>query len=209
MTDELDITFDSNAGKVVIGYQSSGSDAGLAKVGTVSGTSISFGAEATFESANVASISPVFDNTINKVVLAYSDVGNSRYGTYAVGTISGTDITFGTPSVFASVDTRSQVGAVFDTTSNKVVLAYRDDSNSSYGTSVVMVPGYQEITRAEVASGSNAVIDIGSAISTNQSGLTAGQQYFVQTDGTIGLTAASPSVIAGTAISATDIIVKG
>ncbi len=209
LTDELDITFDSNAGKVVIGYQSSGSDAGLAKVGTVSGTSISFGAEATFESANVASISPVFDNTINKVVLAYSDVGNSRYGTYAVGTISGTDITFGTPSVFASVDTRSQVGAVFDTTSNKVVLAYRDDSNSSYGTSVVMVPGYQEITRAEVASGSNAVIDIGSAISTNQLSLTAGQQYFVQTDGTLGLTAGSPSVIAGTAVSATDIIVKG
>jgi hypothetical protein len=38
---------------------------------------------------------------------------------------------------------------------------------------------------------------------------TAGQQYFVQTDGTLGLTAADPSVIAGTAISATEIIVKG
>jgi hypothetical protein len=208
LTDELDIIFDSNADKVVIGYQSSGSDAGLAKVGTVSGTSISFGAEATFESANVASISPVFDSNINKVVLAYSDVGNSRYGTYAVGTISGTDITFGTPSVFASVDTRSQVGAVFDTTSNKVVLAYRDDSNSSYGTSVVMVPGYTDITRGQVASGGAATVDIVGTVSTNQSSLTAGQQYFVQTDGTLGLTAADPSVLAGTAISATKLIVK-
>ena len=39
--------------------------------------------------------------------------------------------------------------------------------------------------------------------------LTAGQSYFVQTDGTLGTTAASPSVFAGTAVSATKLIVKG
>ena len=39
--------------------------------------------------------------------------------------------------------------------------------------------------------------------------MTAGQQYFVQTNGRLGLTADDPSVIAGTAVSATDIIVKG
>jgi len=38
--------------------------------------------------------------------------------------------------------------------------------------------------------------------------ITAGQQYFVQTDGTIGTTAATPSVLAGTAISATELLVK-
>ena len=209
LTDELDIVFDSNVNKVVIAYQSSASDAGLAKVGTVSGTSISFGTEATFESANVASISPVFDSSINKVVLVYSDVGNSRYGTYAVGTISGTDITFGTPSVFASVDTRSFVGAVFDTTSSKIVTAYRDDSNSSYGTSVVMVPGYTDITRGEVADGGNAVVDVQGGISDTQIGLTAAESYYVLGDGTISTTAGDPSVFAGTAVSATKLIVKG
>ena len=207
-TEELDIVFDSNVNKVVIAYQSSASDAGLAKVGAVSGTSISFGAEVTFESANVASISPVFDSSINKVVLVYSDVGNSRYGTYVVGTISGTDITFGTPSVFASVDTRSQIGAVFDTNSNKVAIAYRDDSNSSYGTSVVLQAGYTNITRGSVADGDNATVDIVGTVSSNQVSLTAGQQYYVQTDGTIGTTPASPSVLAGTAVSATKMVVK-
>tara|TARA_R110000850_G_scaffold195975_2_gene322382 strand:- start:191 stop:442 length:252 start_codon:yes stop_codon:yes gene_type:complete len=54
-----------------------------------------------------------------------------------------------------------------------------------------------------------ARVQIGSAINGAQSSLTAGQQYFVQTDGTIGLTAADPSVIAGTAVSATNLIVKG
>ena len=39
--------------------------------------------------------------------------------------------------------------------------------------------------------------------------LTAGQSYYVQTDGNLGTTAASPSVFAGTAVSATKLIVKG
>ena len=45
-------------------------------------------------------------------------------------------------------------------------------------------------------------------VSDNQISLTAGQQYFVQTGGTIGTTAATPSVLAGTAISATELVVK-
>ena len=39
--------------------------------------------------------------------------------------------------------------------------------------------------------------------------LTIGQQYFVQTDGSLDTSADDPSVIAGTAIGASDIIVKG
>ena len=51
-------------------------------------------------------------------------------------------------------------------------------------------------------------MDIIGSVSTNQSNLTAGQQYYVQTDGTISTTAGSPSVLAGTAISATELVVK-
>jgi len=39
--------------------------------------------------------------------------------------------------------------------------------------------------------------------------LTAGQSYYVQTDGTLGTTPADPSVFAGTAVAATKLIVKG
>ena len=55
----------------------------------------------------------------------------------------------------------------------------------------------------------SAAINTTNTIDRNQSGLTAGQTYFVQNDGTIGTTAADPSVTAGTAISATELIVKG
>ncbi len=209
LTDELDIVFDSNANKVVIAYLNGAGSLGLAKVGTVSGTSISFGTEATFNSSGATySISPVFDNSINKVVLLYQNAGNSNYGTSAVGTISGTDITFETPTVFASVNVGSAVGATFDSSNNKVVIAYRDGSNSNYGTSVVMLPGFTDITRGEVANSSNVSIDIIGSVSDNQLSLTAGQQYYVQTDGTISTTAGSPSVLAGTAISATELLVK-
>jgi len=54
-----------------------------------------------------------------------------------------------------------------------------------------------------------AEIDVVGTVNKHQSGLTAGQTYFVQGDGTLGTSADSPSVVAGTAISATEIIVKG
>jgi len=68
---------------------------------------------------------------------------------------------------------------------------------------------YIGITRSGAASGAGAIIDTQGAIADNLSGLTAGQSYFVQNDGTLGTTAADPSVFAGTAVSATKLIVKG
>ena len=83
-----------------------------------------------------------------------------------------------------------------------------DLGNSNYGASIVLQPGFTDITRGEVPSGSQAITNIIGSVSSIQTGLTAGQSYFVQTDGTIGLTADDPSVFAGTAISATKLIVK-
>ena len=45
-------------------------------------------------------------------------------------------------------------------------------------------------------------------IATNVTGLTAGQVYYVQNDGSLSTTS-TPSVLAGTAISSTELIVKG
>ena len=43
---------------------------------------------------------------------------------------------------------------------------------------------------------------------TTKSGLTPGKQYYVQTDGTLGTTAASPSVVAGRALSSTSLLIQ-
>ena len=133
----ISITFDSDSNKAVIAYRAYyNSSYGTAIVGTVSGTAISYGSEVTFESASTYYISATFDSNSNKVVIAYQDDDNSDYGTGVVGTVSGTAISFGTPVVFEAADTESPA-AVFDSNSNKVVIAYMDVGNSNYGTGVI------------------------------------------------------------------------
>ena len=55
-----------------------------------------------FSSSNTQALNTVFDSSTNKVVVAYSDVGNSYDGKAVVGTVSGTSISFGTPVEFDS-----------------------------------------------------------------------------------------------------------
>ena len=129
--------FDSSNNKVVIAYNdNSAGTVGKAIVGTVSGNSISYGSEVTFESGSTSYISIAFDSNANKVVIAYTDGGNSNYGTAIVGTVSGTSISFGTPVVFEAASTNF-IATTFDSNLNKIVIAYRDAGNSNYGTAIV------------------------------------------------------------------------
>ena len=259
----ISATFDSNSNKVVISWSDKGnnSNAGTAIVGTVSGTSISFGSAVVFEAPITKDISSTFDTVNNKVIITYKDQGNSSYGTAIVGTVSGTSISFGTAVVFASAETEytsviydanaekililfkdgansnrptiivgtvsgtsisfgTEVvvmdvegvtinpGVAFDSTNNKVVLSYTDTTGSDNGMAQVVQLAYDNTTRVNIADGNRTSINIIGSVIENQNSLTAGQQYFVQTDGTIGTTADSPSVLAGTAISATELLVK-
>ena len=104
-----------------------------AVVGTISSTSISFGSEAVFEAAEAQQIGSTFDSSSNKIVVAYQDNGNSGYGNAVVGTVSGTGISFGTAVIFETARSNNS-SVTFDTSSNKVVIAYQDAGNSNYGT---------------------------------------------------------------------------
>jgi len=262
-------TFDSANNKAVIAYRDGGdSNKGKAVVATISGTSVSFGTPVEFTANDFFQSSITFDSTSNKVIIIFPDQGNSQYGTARTGTVSGTSISFGTAVVWHSgsaqrnsvsysstanksivffrdgaasdigklveltvsgtsitassaqqfsATTTSASSSVFDPDNNVVVNAYIDEGNTTdletvqvTGTTLnITSENYIGITRSGAASGAGAIIDTQGAIADNLSGLTAGQSYFVQTDGTLGTTAASPSVFAGTAVSATKLIVKG
>ena len=136
-TDHISATFDSDSNKVVIAYRDVGnSNYGTGVVGTVSGTSISFGTPVVFNSGATLYASATFDSNENKVVIAYKNSGYFSYGTAIVGTVSGTAISYGTAVYFESATT-SYVSATFDSTENKVVIAYKDGGNSDYGTGIV------------------------------------------------------------------------
>jgi hypothetical protein len=214
----LGSAYDSTNGKVVIAYtDDANSSRGAAIVGTVSGTSISFGSEVIFETGNTYDTIATFDSTNGKVVFAYQDIGNSNYGTAIVGTVSGTSISFSTAVVFES-STSLNFGATFDSTNNKVVISYKDSGNSSHGTAVVFTASslvtnltaenFIGFSDAAYSNGQTANIQIISSVDDAQTGLTTGSLHYVQTDGTLSTTAGNPSVEAGTALSATKIRIK-
>ena len=213
------ITFDSTSGKVIFAYRDQGnSNYGTAIVGTVSGTSISFGTAAVFHSAVSVRVSPVYDPVSNKTLIAYSDAGSSDGGTFVIATMSGTSLAFSSETVFEGGEA-NYISTVYDSNSNRLVISYEDETDSDQGRSVVIRAGSSTAnltaenyigmsTGGAYASGSTATVKIIGNTSNEQTSLTAGQAYYVQTDGTIGTTAADPSVFAGTAISATKLIVK-
>jgi len=218
-TQDIDSIFDSNSSKIVLAYRDGGnSNYGTGIVASVSGTSISFGTEVVFTASRANTPSISFDSNINQVVIAYRDVGNSNYGTLVQGKVSGTSISFDTPLV-CTPGLALALPTSFDSNSNKTVIAYNDGTSSPayYGTALVYTAGSTNLTSENfIGIASNgygdtktATINVKGFIDDNQSGLTAGQSYYVRSDGTLNTAAGDPSVFAGTAVSATKLIVKG
>ena len=149
------IAYDSTNNKVVICYRDDGNSSyGTAIVGTVSGDSISFGTAVVFESAYSDYFAPVFDSSNGKIVVAYRDLGNSSQGTAIVGTVSGTSISFGSPTVFETGAT-TYVSTSFDSSANKVVIVYRDGSDN-YGKAIVGTVSDTSISFGSTATFSSA-----------------------------------------------------
>ena len=216
MNDSLSTTFDSSNDKIIITFAPDGSNRfGKAIIGTVSGTSISFGSVVEFNSGNTQYIDATYDSFNKKVVLVYRDEANSDYGTLIVGTVSGTSISFGSEVVFESGGGVNYTKNVFDSTNGRVVIAYRDPN--SQGKAYVFKNASTNLTstnflgfsNAAYTDGQTATIQITGSVDDAQSGLTTAKKHYVQNDGTLSTTAGSPSVEAGTAVSATKIIVKG
>lgn len=212
------IIYDSDAQKVVVAYEDS--NEGYAKVGTVSGTSISFGSASTFQSGSKRPqyMQGAYDSVAGKVVIAYRWGNDGEVGYAVSGTVSGTSISFDSPVQFESGVVQN-IGVFYDPSSGKVIIGYRDQGDSdkgkyvlwqnSYNATNLTSENYIGISSAAYTNGQTVSVQIKGAVDDAQSGLTPGQQYFVQGDGSINTTADSPSVFAGTAIASNKLIVKG
>ena len=213
--------FDPNSNKIVLAYRANiSADSGDAKVGTISGTSITFGTAVTFESSQYGEsggTSTMFDAASGKMVIAYTDRGDSSKGKYVTGTVSGDSISFTSPTIYMNNTTEYPHGA--SDGNGKAVLVAQDFGNSQRGTARVLQIGYDQpnltssnyigVSDGAYSDTATATVQVAGAVDDAQTGLTAGQSYYVQTDGTLSTTPDDPSVFAGTAVSATEIIVKG
>lgn len=205
--------YDASSEKLLALYYNSSATDMKARVCDASGSSVTFGTEAVLYNASSGHTWVTYDSSSGKLLAFYTDFTD---GFYKEATISGTSVTFGSAVEYNDGNTQYAQAAV-DTSAGRVVSGFRDQTNSSYGEAVVIAIDPKNLTSENFigfadgayADTQSAVINTTCSVDRNQTSLTAGQTYYVQIDGSLSLTPADPSVEAGTAISATEILVKG
>ena len=124
-------TLDLDEDRFIIAY-SDGSTANMyAVVGELDGKSINLGTPVRFDNSAGTYVDIELLSEGN-VIIVWSDAGSSNSGNSVVGTISGTDIKFGSSQQFdADKVSEPRVCALG---SNSFTIVYTDGGNSSYGT---------------------------------------------------------------------------
>ena len=219
------IVYDTENNKAVVGYMTGGNTCS-AKVGTVTGSStnsISWGSAGTWwNSGNGGESKIVYDDYTKRVVVQFrrdTPPSNQQKLHIATGGVSGTSITF-----TSQTDLTSEL--VYGATTQGLCIAQKgqiiavarhgslDQDTYSWravagtGATDLTTENYIGLAATTVANDATATVDVSGATNTSQSSLTPGQKYFVQGDGTLGLTADTPKVYAGTAVSATKLVVN-
>ena len=108
------------------------------------------------------------------------------------------------------------IGLVYNSLSDNYVAIWtlNNPYNGIYNiftatTTTLTAENYIGISDAAYSNGATAKIQIVGSVDDAQSGLTAGQSYYIAKNGDLSLSPSAISVVAGTAVSATKIIVKG
>lgn len=205
------VVYDSSAQKSTVFFSAfNDSSKGKAVVVTISGGSLSVGSVAEFESGTAYDLGASYNAFANKTDVSYRAGSNNNYGTYAVGTTSGTSISFGTPTVFDSSTTKHHA-STYDSDQLRVVFAF---VSSNIGKSVVFRNAGTNVTAENfiglagqaISDTASGTINVIGSLNEGQSSLTIGSDYYVQDDGTLSTTTSDVKV--GKAISATQINMK-
>jgi len=132
-TETMSAAFDSTNNKVVLFYEEG--SAQYAVVGTVSGTSISFGTRVQVFNDGTITRGVVFDENAGKFLFAYPGLNSTRLY-LRVGTISGTSISLGTETSVLTAYTK-RISMSYDPDINKSVISFINGFNADYLTAVV------------------------------------------------------------------------
>ena len=126
-----DLVYDTVNDQYISVYHGTGSGSNRihAKVGTVSGTTITWGAEQTIVSAgNPDQPDALWDTVNNKLIVLYRNAADSSKGYCAVCAVSGTTITGGTPVAVTS-GTINRFCMTQDTVEDKIIVFWENGSN--------------------------------------------------------------------------------
>ena len=148
-TEEQASVYDPVTGNFILAYYNINSNRGEVVVGSVSGSTITFGSVFTFFSGAVVNLNINYDTANSKFVLVWKTTSN--YLRLVVGTVSGTSVSFG--SVTSQNDPLNSVRSTYDPVSGLIVVCASNpnvsDTGNVYlaqvsGTSISIV-GYNNI----------------------------------------------------------------
>ena len=168
------VAYDKSNQKVVVVYKdNSDSGKGKAVVGTVDGTSITFGTSVTFGSTGINYPAVCYDENAQKVLIVWQESASDD-GFAIVGTVSGTSISFGTAVEFETVYFNSPLLS-YDSTAQKIVVSWLHYTGSIWK------------NRLAVATISGTGVSFGNTISWNAGSSTAvrGMVYVPDADRTV------------------------
>ena len=205
------IAYDTNADKFVVAFNDAGNNPSkaLALVGTVSGSSISFGSEVIIndESSNFSECA--FDSTTNRYLFLYR--GNGNTADSKLGTISGTSLTLGSEVNFGTqyITGNGRQNIVYDTDSQKFVAIFKDTDSDArlqvFETTTSNYLSWIGFADGAISNGASGAVTLISGVNENQSSLAIGSVYYVQPNGTISTSTGGLKV--GKAVATTKIYV--
>jgi hypothetical protein len=210
--------YDSANERIATFYKDQGnSDAATAIVGIVTTTAISFGSEVVWSSLELNYSTAHFNSSAGNVILGYKNAtgGSTEYQKF---TVSGMGVTTTGSAFELDSNYGNFIDSVYDSGNSRDVFFYRDNGNSNYGAAVAVqatssstnltTENFLGFSDAAYTNGQTATIQVVGAVDDAQSGLTTARKHYVQSDGTLSLTADTPSVEAGIALSDTEILIR-
>ena len=166
-----------------------------------------------FEGSNTAlDLTSVFDEAANKIITFYRDNGTSSFLVTVPLAITTTTITAGAKTTVVSAST-DYMASAYDSQQQKTIVAYNGASLVLNSVTSTNMTAFNVIGAANGAytNGQTATIQTIGAVNTGQAGLTPGSPRYIWADGTLN-SIADPllafTVLAGTALTTTSIIVK-
>lgn len=196
-------------------------------VGTVSGTSISFGEQvvapqpiAGLNGSGSAAGKPLhFDETTKKITFLGDTNGNRH--TVFTAKIEGDLIVYDSDDEWVQYNsaTTNWVQVVYNEDLETNHIIYESSATSPpqgkyrsvdlpFKNSTVTTENFLGFSNGAYTNGQTATIQIAGSVDDAQSGLTPGKRYYVQGDGTLRETVDNPVVTAGTALSSTKILIR-
>lgn len=214
----ISAAFDQNAGRCLFAYKDGVDNTAYGIVGTVSGTSISFGTRVQIQLVTPVTTSIAYDPNVKKSVVVY----NSNTNYYVVATISGTSVSFAsqtTVSTTSGTDAQSFVSSTYSPQNATPVIFFYTSTLSRYTGTVVNTAtttntnltnnNFLGFSVGSYTNGQSATVALVGTVNTSQSGLVAGEYYYVQPDGALGLAPGPINVYAGFATSSSTIVIGG